>query len=157
MALNFRFQFLGRFLAGKWAWHLRVWGLKTQSKSWPTLGSLWVTCYLKIVLQNFQTLAPLIMCYINFSTLQSISRIKLPFYLHFLIKGRSSQGIYHLSVITLLKNASHIDGLHCLGLHCSIKLPFAPRSNVSTLEIALVIVQGLLLCVRKWLSIYSFI
>ena len=34
MALNFRFQFLGPFLAGKWAWpprrRLRVWGLNQK-------------------------------------------------------------------------------------------------------------------------------
>ena len=43
MAINFRFQFLGPFLAGKWAWpprrRIRVWGLETRPKSWPTLGS----------------------------------------------------------------------------------------------------------------------
>ena len=44
MVLNFRFRFLGLF-AGKWVW---VWGLKTRPKSWPTLGSFRVTCYLKI-------------------------------------------------------------------------------------------------------------
>ena len=62
MSLNFRFQFLGPFLAGKWAWPPRqcprVWGLKTRPKSLPTLGSFWVTWYLKIVFPNFQTLDP---------------------------------------------------------------------------------------------------
>ena len=60
--VNFRFQFLGPFLAGKWAWpprqRLRVRGLRTRPKSWPTLGFFWFTCYLKIVFPNFQTLVP---------------------------------------------------------------------------------------------------
>ena len=34
------------------------WGLKTQPKSWPTLGSFWAICYLKIVFSSFQTLNP---------------------------------------------------------------------------------------------------
>ena len=46
------FNFWGPF------WRLRFWGLKTRPKSWPTLGSFWVTCYLKIVFPNFQTLDP---------------------------------------------------------------------------------------------------
>ena len=47
-------------LAEKWAWpprrRLGVWGLKTQPKIWPTLGSFWITCYLKIEFPNFLTL-----------------------------------------------------------------------------------------------------
>ena len=60
----FNFNFWGHFWRGKGRGrHLRVWDLKTRPKSWPTLGSFWVTCYLKIVFPNFQTLFP------NFQTL----------------------------------------------------------------------------------------
>ena len=37
-------------------WRLRVWGLKTRPKCWPTLGFFSVTFYLNIVIPNFLTL-----------------------------------------------------------------------------------------------------
>ena len=52
----------GPLYAGKGAWPphrlLRVWGRKIRPKSWPTKGSLWVTCYRKIVFPTFLTLEP---------------------------------------------------------------------------------------------------
>ena len=42
--LFFIFVFFGPFLAGKWAWPLcaplTVWGLRTQTKCWPTVWSV---------------------------------------------------------------------------------------------------------------------
>ena len=56
------FDFWGPFWRGKWAWpprwRLRVWG----QKSWPTLGSSWVTCYLKIVLPEISDPGPPLRC-----------------------------------------------------------------------------------------------
>ena len=50
------------FWAGRWAWSshrpIRVWGLKTQPKRWPTGRTFWVNCYLENMFLKFSGLNP---------------------------------------------------------------------------------------------------
>ena len=106
------------FLAKKWAWpprwRLRVWGLKTQRKTWHTGWTFWVNGYLEIMFSKFLAWTPLPNCKkFTFSILAflitSLGNILHYFYPNFLIyvlcvqdnrilHGKENQVILHWDI-----------------------------------------------------------